>query len=180
MYQSLSPDLPPCELTLPDTPQANLSITQSLSLASFLVDSLYLLCWMGAFLLLAIFFLFFFLFAEDSGLIINNIIPVIILYIVYRIGVNITFKKGRARLVSMFLRIINRSGENPESKVKVRLTAEAIGLQTAETQLTLNWDQVESISKDENGFAIEFVDKPHVNLSRDDLPAVWQDALTDN
>lgn len=176
----LSPDLPPCELTLPDTPQANLSITQSLSLASFLVDSLYLLCWMGAFLLLASFFLVFFLFAEDSRLIIKNIIPVIVLYIVYRIGVNIIFKKGRARLVSMFLRIIKRFGENPESKVKVSLTAEAIGLQTAETQLTLNWDQVKSILTDENGFGIELVDKPRVYLTRDDLPAAWQDALTDN
>ncbi|MCA9017495.1 MAG: hypothetical protein KDA77_19385, partial [Planctomycetaceae bacterium] len=72
----LSPDLPPCELTISDHPQTNLSISQSLSLASFLVDGLYLLCWKGAFLLLASFFLVFYLFAENSGLIIENIIPV--------------------------------------------------------------------------------------------------------
>lgn len=79
----------------------------------------------------------------------------------------------------MFLRIIKQVGQIPDSDVKVRLTSEALQLQTKEKyiQLVISWDEVESITENEQGFQLLIPDKPDVYLAKDKLPAEWQSGL---
>jgi|GEM_PF-2447305 len=173
----MTPGLPPCELTLPHSPEQNFLIGPSLALASFLVDSLYLLCWLGALILISSSLLVLVIFSPTPQTTFQNSMSVAIFYAVYRLGIIIVFKKGRSRLVSMCLRIIKGLTLSRESDVSVKLTSQALQLQTEETRLVLNWSQVESITSDGEGYLLELLEKPGVYLAQAELPPEWQHAF---
>ncbi|MFH1301667.1 MAG: hypothetical protein ABIK07_11455 [Planctomycetota bacterium] len=178
-----APDLPPCELKIPDSPHQRLSISQSLTLAKFLVDGLDMLCWMGPFFLVTSFFLVFYLFADDPSFVIKNIIPVIILYFMIRIGTALLFRSRRSWLISKFQQIIQRCEQIARKEIKVSLTSQTLVLNADKfrdplnVEQAFNWRQIELITEDETIFRFQLPGLPELLLPKENLPAEWQLAL---
>ncbi|WP_299468864.1 hypothetical protein [uncultured Gimesia sp.] len=178
-----APDLPPCELKIPDSPHQRLSISQSLTLATFLLACLRGFIYFGSVVLFFSFFLIFYLFADDSSLVIRNIFPVFVFYFVYKVGISIVFYRGRSRLVSKFQQIIQRCEQIARKEIKVSLTSQTLVLNAdnfrdpLNIEQAFNWRQVELITEDETIFRLQLPGLPELLLPKENLPAKWQLAL---
>lgn len=170
-------DLTPCELKIPSPLKQNLEIGQSMALASFMVDSLSAICFFGSMPLLAI-FVFVTTISDTSDKIMEYRDYFLIFFFVYLVGKSIVFKKWSPRLVSMFMGLIDKISQSSICSVNVKLTSETLQLQNEEVQLVINWDDVETITENEQGFLVGLLNKPDVSLAKQELPAEWQTFLS--
>lgn len=172
----LSSELPPCEIIVPSVTGQNLSISQSLTLATSLVSGLDLLGYLSGILLL-IFFLVLSLFTEASYGIAGYFL---LYYFVYRTGLFIFFKKARRHLISWFLRMIGQIEQTARSELKVTLTSQTLQLdanpkrEPMNIQQTYFWKQITSVTVEENDYRILLPDLPVLILPAEILPREWQ------
>ena len=179
----LSSDLDPCELIVLDPQQRPLGMSASLTLSSMLVDGFYFLIQILGFAFLCVFLLVFFLFGEDPSLVLGVLMPLVIFYMIFRLGVIFGFRSKRSRLLFKFQQFLQRCLQTAPQEIKVCLSRSQLDLLIANRQdnrdirQTFTWDQVTALIEEQTDFRLQFPCLPELCLPKEQLPSEWQAAL---
>ncbi|QDV21003.1 hypothetical protein Pan153_56850 [Gimesia panareensis] len=179
----LSPDLDSCDLKIPDSDQRSLSMSPSLTLAALLVDGLYTVIQILGFAFLCVLLLAFFLFGEDTFRILQILTPLVIFYMIFRLGVSIGFRSKRSYLLFRFQQLFQRCLSTAAEEMQVCLTSQQLVLtvedmqDTREIRQTFLWDQVVAVIEEQSDFQLQLPCLPELRLPKEQLPPEWLEAL---
>ena len=179
----LPTDLDSCELKVLDAQQRTLSMSPSLTLSSMLVDGLYFLIQIMGIAFLCVFLLVFFLFGDDTSRNLEILLPLVIFYLIFRLGVIFGFRSKRSHLMFKFQQFLQRCLQTAPAEIKVCLTSQQFVLQLEDAQdsreirQTFTWDQVIAVIEEQSDFRLQLPCLPELRLPKEQLPPEWQSAL---